>query len=728
MAGVLALVSTLTPGTSYAQTATAASDETIEEIVVTAERRVGNVQKIGASVSVRTGDDLLKEGKFSLGSILEDVPGITGGAAFATGGTAGGGTDNPASGLVIRGIPSNTGAGGSTTSTAAAAAIYVDGVYNGVGGGYDIERVEVLRGPQGTLYGRSATAGLVAIHTRNPDLQDFGGNAAVELGNYGLQHYTGALNVPLVNDVLSVRVAGNYYARDGFFDAEGGAIRSTEGRIKVLFKPSEQFSLLVGAAFSDSKDHSGGTQIAVSPNPDEVTFVDVDQIASVKVKSRQYWAEANLDVGFGTLTYMPTYRSFKNDGTLLVNGVLGVLTQPLSTDKNEFVTQELRLASNPGSALTWQAGVFLYDNVLSNKSAAILPFLGTLYEDEVLRKKTKAFGLFAEATYPLADMLRVTAGLRYDDTKVSVHEIYKAGAFLGGSTFELTGDAGKRHFTNTTYKLRLEHDLTPANMLYASVSTGFSPGDVTAAPKFTPDGIILEALSLEAETLTSYEIGSKNRFLDNKLQVNLAAFYTKYGAYQSAGINTNPDGQPSVFTTLSSPLESYGVEFELFLKPTPVDMLRFNLGWTHARFVNKPTEFAKWVANDEVSSTNTPGSQAPIPFTAALAYDHTFTFLGDTTLTFHGDVRYLSGHSGFYSTLDEAAEPDVASNVRVKSAVLANLSATLAPMENVSLTAYVRNVANRRYITKTLFSRDFGVYQPYVNDPRTYGAVLTVNF
>jgi iron complex outermembrane receptor protein len=717
----------LAPNPGHAQTAAAPANEAIEDIVITAERRTNDVQKTGASVSVRTGDELLKDGKFSLSSILEDVPGITGGAAFATGGTAGGGTDNPASGLVIRGIPSNMGAGGSTTSTASAAAIYVDGVYNGVGGSYDLERVEVLRGPQGTLYGRSATAGLVAIHTRNPDLQAFGGNATVEAGNYSLQHYTAALNLPVVNDVLSVRVSGNYYQRDGFIDAKGGAVRSADGRVKVLYKPSGDFSLLVGAAFSDSKDHSGGTLIDVSPVPNDVRYVTVNDIASVTAKSRQYWAEVDWNVGIGTLTYMPTYRSFTNDGTLLVNGTAGVLTQPLSTHKDDFFTHELRLSSNPDSKLIWQIGAFYYDNVLSNTSAAKIGPV-TLYQDDVIRKKTTALGLFAEATYPFADAWRVTAGVRYDDTKISVHELFQAGPPLGGGSFELSGDAGKRHFTNVTYKLRFEHDLTPRNLLYASVSTGFSPGDVTVAQKFTPPpgGVILEALALKAETLTSYEIGSKNRFLDNKLQVNAAAFYTKYGAYQSAGININPNGFPPVFATLSSPLEAYGLEFELSLKPTAADLLKINVGWTHARFVDKPADFALWVANDEVSSTNTPGSQAPIPLLATLGYDHIFTLSGESTLTFHGDVRYLSSHSGFYGQLDEVAVPNIASNVRVKSAVLGNLNVTWAATRDISLTGYVRNVGDYRYITKTIYGS--GVYQPFLSDPRTYGATLTVKF
>jgi iron complex outermembrane receptor protein len=281
IAGVLGLAATLATGVTHSQTA---ASGTLEEIVVTAERRVESVQKVGASISVRNGEDLLKEGKFSLASILENVPGVTGGAASGTAGTLGAGTDSPASGLVIRGIPSNVGAGGSTTSTAAAAAIYVDGVYSGVGGNYDIDRVEVLRGPQGTLYGRSATSGLVAIHTNNPDLNAVGGNATVEAGNYNLRHYTAVLNLPVLNEVLGVRIAGNRYQRDGFIDAEGGAFRSTDGKIKVLYKPNDAISLLVGAALQNNVNNSGGNVIGNSTDP-KVAVPDTSPIGSVKRNS-----------------------------------------------------------------------------------------------------------------------------------------------------------------------------------------------------------------------------------------------------------------------------------------------------------------------------------------------------------------------------------------------------------------------------------------------------------
>jgi len=129
------------------------------------------------------------------------------------------------------------------------------------------------------------------------------------------------------------------------------------------------------------------------------------------------------------------------------------LTQPLSTPKDDFVTHEVRLASNPDSTLIWQAGTLYYDNDLSNTSAAIFGPV-KFYQDDVISKKTTAYGLLAEATYPFANAWRVTAGVRYDDTKISVHEFYQAGAHLGGGSYELSGDTGERQFTNTTYKMR----------------------------------------------------------------------------------------------------------------------------------------------------------------------------------------------------------------------------------------------------------------------------------
>jgi iron complex outermembrane receptor protein len=147
-------------------------------------------------------------------------------------------------------------------SAVPATAVYVDGIFEGTGGNYDIDRVEVLRGPQGTLYGRSATAGVVATHTRNPSFDGLGTDVSVEFGNYDLQHYTGALNVPL-SETFAVRVAGDFRDQgEGYFGRAEFIRETTSGRIKALWQPREGLSLLLGFALEDNNSQTGGTWLA----------------------------------------------------------------------------------------------------------------------------------------------------------------------------------------------------------------------------------------------------------------------------------------------------------------------------------------------------------------------------------------------------------------------------------------------------------------------------------
>ena len=297
--------------------AQSAESEELMEIVVTAEHREIDVQKAATSVSVRTGSELRNEGRYTLGQILEDVPGVTGGAATANV-PGGSGVDTSAPGITIRGIASNSGAVGNVTSAAAAAAVYVDGVYEGVGGGYDINQVEILRGPQGTLYGRSATSGLLAIHTNDPQLDRLGGDAVAEVGNYGLEHYTGVVNLPLIDNVLGIRVAANRYERDGYYADDGTT--STDAKIKLLYKPNDDISLLLGYALQNNDTKNGGITLTLAPGePNTYCFDTVPKsCASTPVGRgsndfRQYWALLSWDLGFATLSYQPAYRTWTSE-------------------------------------------------------------------------------------------------------------------------------------------------------------------------------------------------------------------------------------------------------------------------------------------------------------------------------------------------------------------------------------------------------------------------------
>jgi outer membrane receptor protein involved in Fe transport len=171
------------PG-AHAETTTASAqpeaqpEDKLDEIIVTAERRSSDAQRAATSVAVRSGDDLKAQGRYSLQQILEDVPGVVYSNLNAASNSAG--SDTQGTAVIIRGAVPNTAATGSTLSVVPTTAVYTDEVYEGIGGDYDIDRVEILRGPQGTLYGRSATGGVIATHTHNPVLGEWGADFTAE--------------------------------------------------------------------------------------------------------------------------------------------------------------------------------------------------------------------------------------------------------------------------------------------------------------------------------------------------------------------------------------------------------------------------------------------------------------------------------------------------------------------------------------------------------------------
>jgi iron complex outermembrane receptor protein len=744
-AGTLNLMSVTGPAHAQTSADTAQTpSQSLEEIVVTAERRVEDVQKTAASVSVRNGEEMATQGRYSLQSIIEDVPGITGAALESTAASIGGGTDIVGAGLTIRGIQSNVGVGGAGTSNAPAAAIYVDGVYEGVGGNYDIDRVEVLRGPQGTLYGRSATSGLVAIHTRDPSLTTYGVNAAVEVGDYDLRHYTAGVDLPLIDNELGLRVAGDSYERSGYYNGDGGAIKNLDGKVKLLYKPNDDFSLLLGVAAQNNTDHTGGTTVQSSTDPRVITY-EPAPVGTGHNNFRQLWADMNWNLGFGTLTYVPTLRTWSQNSVAVgaEPGIGTLIFQTKSTPSDDFVTQELRLASNPDSKFIWQIGGLFYDNHLINSNTVRFGDGALAFSAGPLSKSTRAGGLFAQGTYPVTDTWRVTGGLRFDYTKVVTAESYTTNSDIPGpdpatlglpeidSTLVLPASQGTSVFHDVTYKLRLEHDLTAKNLLYASLSTGFSPGDISvttcAAPGFPPVNTPC-VLVLKDEILKTWEVGSKNRFLNDHMQLNVDAYYNDYSAYQAQNVNVGPSNNAQ-FTTFAVPVQSYGSELELLYQMTADDRVGVNAAWTNAYYVHKPALFAVYVAEDKVAN-NTVSSTGVAPITANVNYDHIFHLPGDSTLTFHGDGRWMSSQEGDLSSF--VANTTGAWAVRVHAQVIGDLSATWALQGNhYTLTGYVRNVGDNRYITAVAATTPPVTPETYTQsqyDPRTYGFIAAVNF
>ena len=706
-------------GQGYAQNATAPAKggaRQLEVVVVTAERRQSTAQKTAASISVRTGQELAQQGKTQIQDILEDVPGVvfTGNGAA---GTQPAGSDLAATNITIRGIQSNSGVSGSWISAAPAAALYVDDVYGGLGSTYDIDRVEVLRGPQGTLYGRSATSGVVAIHSPQPNPDKVEGNVSAEFGNYSLMHLSGAANIPLVQDQVALRVAADNYRRDGYFSAAGGRDNVTNSKTELLYRPNSDLSVLLGYAEQTNVANSGGAEEESQlSNPNYIQVVGGLAVGRESTKSAQYWANIQWNPGFATLTYIPAIRdySISSPHSVVSTAVLtAAVTNFIPHDR--FMTQELRLTSNLGSRLSWQVGALYYTNGVSNSEEVdiVAPFAAPAFAQQS-QKHTTAAGAFGEATYALAPDWRVTAGVRYDYTHTATNEIYNA--FNGQPPFVLTGPEGERTFNNFTYKLRAEHDFSPRNLVYGLISSGFSPGDVAVTTGATGASLLV----LTPETLTSYELGSKNQFLDRRLQINGDVYYYNYGGYQTAGINISPSAFNLAFATLSAPVRVLGAEADTQFLVTPYDRLTASLELNDPRYVNASAFFKTFVAKSAV--THVP------PATLTLAYSHSFELQDSSQITLRGEARYIAAHDAGNLTAAQLAA-GAASLVHVPDVWLGDLEANWSSADNkYSVATYVRNVGNTLYKTDVSVSGTPASGSLYVSDPRTYGVVLAAKF
>ena len=751
---------------AHAQTAAPAapaagsSSGRLQEVVVTAERRTTNVQKAAVSITAISGKELAAEGRYSLRENLQNIVGVS--AIDASSTTSQGGSDMQGNYITIRGVTPNTdpGAGPSVLSAPPTTGVYVDGVYEGLGSSYDIQRVQLERGPQGTLFGRSATSGVYSVYTVDPVLNKYSGTVGIEFGNHALRHFTGAVNIPL-GDVLAARISADSYRRDGYQTGADGDQETDGARMKLLYKPSDEISAMVGAAVQNSTEHNGGEDFKyapptqVGPNAYEGGYLIgdtnvVDESAPVGSghdHGTQFWGQFEYNPGFATISFVPTYRTFTQNATQYTSGIGGYnLGEIIHTPLDHFQTYELRVASNEGSPIKWQVGTNFYRNDEFNTNANnVIPHANgypldvngnpvTTVGNVITSKRTTDYGIFGETTIPVYTGTRLTLGARYDWTAVDTQQQNTVSlnfpedlfgvAPVDLYTLNVNAAQGLSNFRNFNYKVRLEHDLTSHNLVYATVSTGFVPGNVSVAevnatpPATTPKAVIY---NLASETLTAYEVGTKNRFFDNRLQANLSAYYYDYGGFQTV-YTPNPN-DPFVQDSIAVPAHNYGFELETIYSITPYDRVGANFSYDQSHYVNMPAAFA-------ASVNYTTLRAGVIPYTLVVNYDHTVEFASGASIDLHGDM-HLDGpyqaaaqssyNLGLYPILDQLEHVPVH--------VIGNLNATWSPATgNYSITAYVRNVANTSYVFP------FQIAQPNVGatvtytDPRTMGLMGTLKF
>ncbi|NIA56959.1 TonB-dependent receptor [Massilia sp. TW-1] len=689
-------------GAALAQTAATDDRGTIQEVFVTAQRISQSASKTPISLSVLSGDDLKAAGAVNASNLTELVPNVqisnNGGATV----------------ISIRGVSSAD----NTEKGDPSAAFNVDGVYyarpQSAGlAFYDLERIEVLRGPQGTLYGRNATAGAINLITNKP-VDRFESSAAVEFGNYHDKKFDGMLNSK-VNDILSVRAAVSSVKHDGYLRSTQGFATdyddddSISGRVHALFKLSPDISLLLSADKSTRKGAGPG-------NVPYNTFIgksaDAQRTATPSVQgdfdSDAHGASAELKVNtrVGEITYLGAHRSLFNGFTSAVGqAIAGVLsTYTLANADLSQTSHELRLASKFGSWRTIGGLYWFHEQSIIDGEFRNFPGAGALIflSNPAVSRSKAAFG---EATYSVTPKLNVTAGLRRTNDDKS----RKGYTVLGDPEFFRSVNDAAVSYSQTTGRIGFDYALAHNTMAYATLSTGYKAGGFNDGTASTN-----AFLKYDPEHLTSLEVGVKGRFLENHLQVNADVFKYGYKDLQLTAIVVDPFTGANASQTVNAAKASIsGAEIEGKYLASSDDKINFSATYLDAHFKSyHPTATVDWAGYRLEKSPR---------FTFGLHYSHSFLLDGGASLSATAGTRYSASY----------VLSDYGNGLQFNQGAyhMSDASLTYAPADDKwLLQAYVRNIENNAIMTS--YSASFAGFPATVGlgTPRTAGVRLSAYF
>jgi len=714
----------------------------IEDIVVTAQRRIESAQRAAISIDTIDSSRIERSGLTSADQLTQLVPALRTDPA-----------QGPYVNFTIRGV-SNFG----TNSFADAAVVLsADGVpqahpVSANGLFYDLERVEVLKGPQGTLYGRNATGGAVNLISRRPGWE-LGGSASLELANYDRIVFGAAANVPLA-ERLATRIAFQRVKRNGYFSDGTGDEDSIAGRLSLRFEPSPGVRLLLIGDHSEDDGKGSGTSLITSrANPPLGVstgltrstfgaFVGVSDprtggqfIASGSAprnfrpfqRNRFNGAllQAELDTGIGTITILPAYRN----ADLLYTSSLPTFYYGEDSSSRQY-SGELRLASDEIRPFRYVVGAYYLDDALTSQS---MIEVGPSASNQYIATKTKSTAVFGQLTYAVSDTLRLVGGARYTSERKETDSFRRRIAPFDFATTPIypfpslqTGVLNvvldrNRKFTATTWRAGFEAEPREGSLAYGSVSTGFKAGGFYFGPP--------EKSSYAPEKVTAYVIGTKNRFLDNRLQFNAEAFYLDYRDQQISYFGFTSTGT-SLITENIGNAKIYGVEADMQFRATRTTRLGLNVQWQEGKY----RKF-EYVSSNPVSNTQTcPSSVASgggflldcsgqrvlqLPrWTISGSIQQRLPLANGAAFVFDANSRYETGRETALNYLPETKEG---------SYTRSDASISYESADNVwSVSAFVRNIEDKAVIVRTQPGRSYtlsggGLLSATYQAPRTYG-------
>ena len=686
------------------QESAAGPQNELGEIVVTANRIASSAQKTATALTVYTGADLASAGVSSVQTLQTIDPSVN--VTSSTG----------AAYVAVRGIASTD----VTEIGDPSVPIARDGFFTNrsfsIGTSmYDLARVEVLKGPQGTLFGRNSTGGLISIVTQKPT-QEFGGYGSIEIGNYDTINVEAGANVP-VSDKVQMRFSGISRRHDGYrtltvINREGDDEKTLSGRVQIAFQPFEGFSGLISYQHDDIDavgDVALQSALGVVPDiADEKRFPNYQPTFTRINGDRIRWEFSYDALPMGlTLTYAGGYDDQKWRHALDASSLGGVQqAQFLQSESPKTWNHEVRIATAQDQPFTFQGGYFHFDEKNTIDSGLFErngPFAGAYFIKFDYKVKTQSDAVFGQAAYKFGDTIKLSAGMRYTWDKKD-----RTGQAVLPFFGILTPGDGSISQHKPTYHFGIDWTPTPQNMVYAKYDTGYKSGG------FNSNGSA-PSVDYGPENLDAFEIGTKNRFLGNKLQFNAALFYQKYSGYQASQTSAIVDGGQGVFNIGSAKI--YGAEAQVvaLLGGFRLDV---NGTYLHANFDdNLPLVRDGANVDRDISGNRLPNAPR-LSVTAGLEY--TFP-IGDGTLKPRIDGKYSSAY--YYSVFNDA-------DTRQDNYMTGNLSLTWVPKVDgpLEVQAFVRNFTDERVYANAARNFVSGVNTYQFQPPRTYGARLGFHF
>ncbi len=629
-------------------------EDRIGEIVVTAQKRESVLQRTPETISAVTGDDLAKRGNDTLTDLANLVPNTSFTSNFGI------------SQIFIRGIGNNFYSPGGDPGVA----FYNDGVYVSDQEAtnvafFDLDRIEVLRGPQGALYGRNATGGAINLISARPTSR-LSGRIGATIGNYGRIESDGYLSGPIGNNGLEARLSYDVKSLSGYTRNELAGQPGAVKRLDDLDSQALRFQIstpllgddtlrLIGSYYHQN-DNGPAAKILADPfqQPAELLFgvrpsLDRRSLKSTfAVNEREVYgivADYRRNIGDYQFTLLGGYRHSKHDFGFDQDGTEAVQsTTELVTSSDDY-SADVRLASPTSGRFNWSMGVtyldfsqdrttFVFDAIplgfVVPGAPLNIPFNVSFSAGGVVRSSSVAG--YIDTRYSITEKLRLSIGARLTTDKKSAEEFV---IFLAPQTA-----SPSERWTNISGKAGLDYDLGKDVLVYASFARGFKSGAINLGALTPP---------VKPETVLNGEIGLKSSFFDRRAQLNLAAFYSDYRDLQVLQI-----GAISQILSNAAKAKIGGFEIEGIIKPASGLTLNANLSYLDASY----TDFVTPDARRGLAAVDVSGNRLPLTskFQAALGAEYALRTSGGSELSARVDFAYRSKYHFTEFNTDDAKQ------------------------------------------------------------------------